>query len=170
MPSLWPTAATEISMTCRWGLATATILIRAAAGLSVTARPTRTNASSVVWRTRGGRFSSGGPRMAAGVVVAGDSVGDAPFPTPEPTASTVARGDGSSSRPLPRLNAPPHDHVRHAYSPRAGPLWSSVAAFLGWTEELARGLITFGGVYYKPGGAPASAKPKRELDPDREGW
>ncbi|CBJ48905.1 putative RNA pseudouridylate synthase [Ectocarpus siliculosus] len=106
--------------------------------------------------------------MAAGVVVAGDSVGDAPFPTPEPTASTVARGDGTSSRPLPRLNAPPHDYVRHAYSPRAGPLWSSVAAFLGWTEELARGLITFGGVYYKPGGAPALAKPKRELDPDRE--
>ncbi|CAM9199256.1 unnamed protein product [Ectocarpus sp. 4 AP-2014] len=155
-------------MACRWGLATATILIRAAEGLSVTARPTRTNAFSVVWRTRGGRFSCGGPRMAAGGVVAGDSVGDDPYPTTATTASTAARGDGSSSRPLPRLNAPPHDYVRHAYSPRAGPLWSSVAAFLGWTEELARGLITFGGVYYKPGGAPASAKPKRQLDPDRE--
>ncbi|CAM9115516.1 unnamed protein product, partial [Ectocarpus sp. 13 AM-2016] len=155
-------------MACRWGLATATLLIRAAARLSVTAKPTRTHASSVVWRTRGGRFSSGGPRMAAGGVVAGDSVGDDPFPTRAPTASTAARGDGSGSRPLPRLNAPPHDYVRHAYSPRAGPLWSSVAAFLGWTEELARGLITFGGVYYKPGGAPASAKPKRELDPDRK--
>lgn len=44
-----------------------------------------------------------------------------------------------------------------------------MAAFLGWTEELARDLISFGGVYYKPGGAPASAKPKRELDPEREG-
>ncbi|CAB1097746.1 unnamed protein product [Ectocarpus sp. CCAP 1310/34] len=127
-----------------------------------------TIASSVIWRTRGGRFNSGGARIGAEGVVAGDSVGDDPFPTPAPTASTAARGDESGSRPLPRLNAPPHDYVRHAYSPRAGPLWSSVAAFLGWTEELARGLITFGGVYYKPGGAPASAKPKRELDPDRE--
>ncbi|CAM9690415.1 unnamed protein product, partial [Ectocarpus fasciculatus] len=153
-------------MSRRWGLATATVLVRAAAGLSVTARPTRAIASSVVWKA--GRFSSGGPRMAAWGVVAGDSVEGAPFPTPAPAATMAARGDGSSSLLLPRLNVPPHAHVRHAYSPRAGPLWSSVAAFLGWTEELARDLISFGGVYYKPGSAPATAKPKRELDPDRE--
>jgi len=52
---------------------------------------------------------------------------------------------------------------------RAGPLWNSVAAFLGWGEERARDLVAFGGVYYKPAAAPATAKPKRELDPDRQG-
>ena len=52
---------------------------------------------------------------------------------------------------------------------RAGPLWNSVAAFLGWNEERARELVEFGGVYYKPTSAPAMAKPKRELDPERQG-
>lgn len=35
-------------MTCRWGLTTASILIRAAAGLSVTARPTRYESVSLL--------------------------------------------------------------------------------------------------------------------------
>ncbi|CAM9404489.1 unnamed protein product, partial [Hapterophycus canaliculatus] len=77
-------------------------------------------------------------------------------------------GGGGDSSSLPRMAPPSHDFVRHAHSARAGPLWSSVAAFLGWTEERARDLIEFGGVYYKPGSAPASAKPKREIDPERQ--
>lgn len=44
-----------------------------------------------------------------------------------------------------------------------------MAAFLGWGEERARDLVAFGGVYYKPAAAPATAKPKRELDPERQG-
>lgn len=44
-----------------------------------------------------------------------------------------------------------------------------MAAFLGWNEERARELVEFGGVYYKPTSAPATAKPKRELDPERQG-
>eukprot|EP00903_Cladosiphon_okamuranus_P016819 g15511.t1 len=72
------------------------------------------------------------------------------------------------SRLPPRLAPPPPDFVRHAYCPRAGPLWSSVAAFLGWNEQRARELVEFGGVYYKPTSAPTTAKPKRVLDPERQ--
>lgn len=40
---------------------------------------------------------------------------------------------------------------------------------MGWNEERARELVEFGGVYYKPTSAPATAKPRRELDPERQG-
>lgn len=51
----------------------------------------------------------------------------------------------------------------------SGPVWKAVAMSLGWEEEPARALVVFGGVYYKPGEAPATAKPKRELDPEQPG-
>lgn len=78
----------------------------------------------------------------------------------------MARGTPSSARAysVPSRAACPLDQ-----NSRAGPVWSSVAAFLGWSEERARELVEFGGVYYKPSHAPSTAKPKRELDPERHG-
>ncbi|CAN0195198.1 unnamed protein product [Scytosiphon promiscuus] len=169
---------------CRWRMATAGLVARAAAAMSLASNPMRTVtvSSTALWRARGSnRLLSNpllpGAKNAAGAGQMNSRRGavvraETPTGTRDVTTATAAEtptgpGTGNGSQ-LPRMAPPSSDSVRHAHSSRTGPLWGSVAAFLGWTEERARKLIEFGGVYYKPGNAPATAKPKREIDPDRE--
>ncbi|CAM9595711.1 unnamed protein product [Discosporangium mesarthrocarpum] len=56
--------------------------------------------------------------------------------------------------------------VEHAYAPFSGPAWSVAAAVLGWDEERARHMVTFGGFYRREAFAQENAKARRLLDPD----
>eukprot|EP00752_Nemacystus_decipiens_P012944 g11456.t2 len=151
------------------------MLVRSAIAISVAPpKLLRTIHAPMAWRAslRRARSSSGSgpPIMPRMMAQAGQRAGDDTRPyaaAAAADAAAVAGAEGGLLHP-PRLAPPPPDVVRHAYSPRAGPLWSSVAAFLGWNEERARELVEFGGVYYKPTSAPVTAKPKREIDPDRK--